>query len=319
MSKNDNEKKLKELEELENNSKKQSVDENYLHEENIQSVNANIIDGYKVLERCDLPQNGLLYPETWNFAYRCPTTKEVANFSTISEGDQPAIIAAVEDLIRKCVVIFDSESNNQISAGQINDAHRTFFILLIRDFYLPGSPISYDEMCTLHKEQISITLGAHNLKYGEIPEKLLNAFDGRKFSLSMPNIDEPIDFLLPTIEITGRIFKYVVNVYRSNQKDRENKDDKIVYDKQFLLIAPYLYIRGNETVKELIQKFKKIQDNDDLFKAYLDIATKLKLDNLDYTETTCPVCGSLEETQIRFPGGWKSMFINKKDSTGYFN
>jgi len=322
---NKKDKDLEALNELENNSKQSTNEENSLDKETqvtkeyFENKKASIIDGFKILERIDMPQEGILYPENWNFAYRCPTSKEVANFSTIDENDKPAIVAAVEDLIRKCFVIFDSESNNQISSGQINDAHRTFFLLLLRDFYLPGSPITYDTICSLHKEQIPIILNAFKLKYNELNQKLINSFDGRKFSLNMPKVDEPIEFLIPTIEITGRIFKYVVNVYRNSQNDRENKDDKLVYDKQFLLVAPYLYERGNESVKELIQKFKKLQEDDNRFKAYIQIINKLKLDNLDFIETVCPVCGSLEETQIRFPGGWKGMFIDKEDTTGYFD
>jgi len=324
MNKKDNdEKELKALSELENNSKQSTIDneslDSIMTKENVQKVNANIVDGFKILERIDMPQEGILYPETWNFAYRCPTSKEVANFSTIDENDKPAIVAAIEDLIRKCFVIFDSETNNQISSGQINDAHRTFFLLLLREFYLPGSPITYDTICSIHKEQIGIELNAFKLLFKELNKNLINSFDGRKFSLKMPKVEEPIEFLIPTIEISGRIFKYVVNVYRNSQNDRENKEDKIVYDKQFLLVAPYLYERGNESVKELIQKFKKLQEDDLRFKAYLEIINKLKLDNLDYIETVCPICGSLEETQIRFPGGWKSMFVSKEDTTGYFD
>ncbi len=315
-----NNKKLEALENLENASKNNSVENNdFITQPNIEKENANLVDGYKVLERCDIPNEGVLYPESWSFAYRCPTAKEVANFSTISENDQPAIVTAVEDLIRKCFVIFDTDTNRQISSGQIIDAHRTFFLLLLREFYLPGEPISFESMCTLHKGQIPIYIKSSNLLYNDINENLLRDYDGRKFSLKMPEIEEPIEFLIPTIEITSRIFKHIVYVYRNNQNDKENKDDKIVYDKQFLLIAPYLYIRGNESIKELIQKFKEIQKNDELFKAYLNIALKMKLDNLDYIETICPECGSLEETPIRFPGGWKNMFINKKDSSGYFN
>ena len=312
--------KLKNLEALENSAKLIETPESsdaYLYTENKNS-DKSIVDGYKILEREDMPQGGILYPESWNFAYRCPTSKEVANFSTITEGDQPSIVAAVEDLIRKCVVILNSDNGQQVSSGQINDAHRIFFLLLLRDFYLPGSPMLIETVCSMHKGQINIPLNAQTLIYPELSGKLLEAFDGRKFSLKMPNVEENIEFLIPTIEITARIFRFIVKIYRDSQKDKENKDDKIAYDKNFLLIAPYLYIRGNETVKEIIQKFKKIQEDDNKFKAYLEIVSKIKLDNLDYIETTCPECDSLEENQIRFPGGWKKFFIGN-DTTGYFN
>ena len=279
----------------------------------------NLLDGYKVIDNYDLPQTGELYPESWKFAYRCPTAKEVANFSTINDQDQPAIIAAIEDLVKKCVVIYDIEKDQQINSGHINDAHRIFFALKLREEYLPQSPLEYTSMCLLCKESYMVDLKANKLQYSTLSQKLIDAFDGRMFTLEMPGVEEPIKFLIPTIEVTSKIFKYIVKVYRDSQNDREKKEDRIVYDKQFLLLAPFLYEKGTESIKELTNKFQKIQKDEARFKAYLDIANKLKLDHLDSIETECPHCKSLEETQIRFPGGWKNMFVGTKDTTGYFD
>ncbi len=281
----------------------------------------NSLDGYKKLDRALLPQKGIFYPEGWEFAYRCPTAKEVANFSTLNEQDKPAIMSAIEDLIRKCVVIYDTELESQVSAGQILDSHRVFFILLLREFYLPGSPISYiGGMCSHDKEILTTTLSYGNLIYPEATEKLLAAFDGRLFSLNIN--DNIIKFLAPTINLTSKIFKHIVKIFKASQNDANNQKqddlDKLVYDKNFLLIAPYLFEYETDTMRDISKKFEKIQTNSELFKAYLEIATKIKLDNFDYVETNCPVCGSSEETQIRFPGGWKTMFISNKDTSGYF-
>jgi hypothetical protein len=314
--------KIKALEQLENqqetnieatsdivdNDKKNIISEN----------KPNLLEGYKILEKEDMPQQGVLYPESWKFAYRCPISKEVANFSALNEQDKPGIIMAVEDLIRKCVVIYDVDKDIQINSGYIIDAHRTFFLLLLRDFYLPGNPIKYTGVCTLEREPMDIILTANKLIYPELSEKLINAYDGRKFALKMDGIEEPIEFLAPTIEITSRIFKYIVKVFKDTQNDNEKKDDKVVYDKNFLLLAPYLYTKGTETIKDITNKFNKIQKDDKLFGAYLEIINKLNLDNLEYIEEKCPKCGSVEENLIKFPGGWKKMFIGSKDSTGYF-
>jgi len=280
----------------------------------------NMLDGYKILENYDLPQQGKLYPDAWTFAYRCPEAKEVANFSTINEQDQPAIIIAIEDLIRRCVVIYDTDRNRKVSTGEICDCHRTYFLLKLREFYLPESPIQYPGVCSLCHEPKEIQLFADLFEYDDISVKLLEAFDGRKFSLNMPGVEEPIEFLVPTIELSTRIFKYLVRAYRENSSDRETKNaDKIVYDKQFLLMAPYLYETGKESIKELGVKYKTIQKDENLFKAYLEIVTKLKLDNSEFVNSKCEACGSEEEAQIRFPGGWKNMFVSKKSTSGYFD
>ena len=279
----------------------------------------NMTDGWNVIDRDTMPQGGVLYPESWQFAYRCPTAKEVANFSTINEQDQPGIIVAVEDLIRKCVIIYDQESGKQISTGELCDAHRMFFLLLIRDFYLPGKKISYSGFCQTCHEQFTAELDAYKLIYPSINDKLLSAYDGRTFTLDM-GLDKPIIFRVPTLETTGRIFKYITKIYRNTaQGGDEKKNDNIVFDKQFLLVAPFLYVTGKETVRDLTLKYKTIQRNDELFKAYLEIVNRLKLDNEEYFDEICPSCGSEEETQIKFPGGWKKLFMSTKDTTGYFD
>lgn len=279
----------------------------------------NMTDGWTVIDRSIMPQGGVLYPESWQFAYRCPTAKEVANFSTINEQDQPGIVVAVEDLIRKCVVIYDQDNGRQISTGELCDAHRMFFLLLIRDYYLPGKKITYNGFCQTCHEQFQAELDAYKLIYPEINDKLLGAYDGRTFTLEM-GLEKPIIFRVPTLETTGRIFKYITKIYRNNaQGGEEKKNDNIVFDKQFLLIAPYLYVTGKETIRDLTLKYKTIQRNDGMFKAYLEIVNRLKLDNEEYFEEVCPSCGSEEETQIKFPGGWKKLFISTKDTTGYFD
>ena len=55
------------------------------------------IDGYRIVEREKLPFGGRLYPNSWNFAFRCPTSKEVANFSTIDEQNPSVIQTTVTD------------------------------------------------------------------------------------------------------------------------------------------------------------------------------------------------------------------------------
>lgn len=285
----------------------------------IEEERPNKLDGYIVIDREDLPQEGVLYPESWQFAYRCPTAKEVANFSTINEQDQTSVVQAIEDIIRKCVIIFDSAAQRQVSVGEICDAHRLYFLLLIRDYYLPGKNITLDAFCSQCQNIHQITLTANSLVYNMPNDKLLDAFDGRLFTLDM-GLEKPIVFRIPTLETAGRLYRYITKIARNNQQGVDNKkNDKIVYDKQFLLMAPYLYETGRETVRDLSLKYKAIQKNNELFSAYLEIVNRIKLENEEYFEYVCPECESEEEAQIKFPGGWKKLFVPNRDTTGYFD
>ena len=301
------------------NPNKNPISDDERSAQEVENERPNKLDGYIVIDREDLPQNGVLYPESWMFAYRCPTAKEVANFSTINEQDQTSIVQAVEDIIRKCVIIFDSASQRQVSVGEICDAHRIYFLLLIRDYYLPGKNIVIDAYCSQCRNMHQIVLNAQSLVYNMPNDKLLGAYDGRVFTLDM-GLEKPIVFRIPTLETAGRLYRYITKIARNQQQGQENKkQDNIIYDKQFLLMAPYLYETGKETVRDLTFKYKAIQKNNQLFAIYLEIINRIKLENEEYFDYVCPECESEEEAQIKFPGGWKKLFISNRDTSGYFD
>lgn len=312
--------KLQELQTLENQAKGNIPPTPEISSEINDSENPNIFDGYIPVTQSELPQEGALYPESWKFAHRCPTAKEVATFSTLQENDHPGILAAVEDLIRKCVVVYDTNIGKQISSGEINDCHRTYFLLRLRDHYLPGTPIEYERIDGFCKETTMTKITAQSLKFADLSEKLLENFDGRTFTLPYPELEEPIVFLLPTIEISSRIFKYIVRVAQEKEKTGETKglEEKLIYDKKFLLLAPYLYIEGNESMKVIGQRYKALEKDLPRYKRYVEIATQIKWDNLDEVDSKCDKCGAVESAQLRFPGGWKNMFTDKSNTAGYY-
>lgn len=289
-----------------------------IRQEQSNSEQPNLMDGYVRVDKDSMPHGGRLYPDSWEFAYRCPTAKEVAAFSTVIETDQPAIVSVTEDLIRKCVIIFDTARQQTISTGHLNDSDRTYFLLLLRDQYLPNNPIRINTICQTCKETFEAELSASTLQYRELKERLIESFDGRNFELSMPS-GNTIKFHMTTLDISSRIFKFIVKAYRNNNnQDKKSEVDNIAFDKTFLLLAPYLFKSGSESIKEIVSTYKFVKKNEALFKDYLEIATFIKLDNLDTFESVCPHCGSLEETQVTFPGGIKNLFTGSASASGYF-
>jgi len=327
MAKESTEEKLKALQEIENKAKginienieeKQDFSEDFQNETKIHKLDnrdylndyklPEAIDGYRVINNEDLPFNGKLYPYTWRFAYRCPTSLEVANFSTINEQDMPAIQTAVEELIKRCFIILDSNSNNQVSCEEINDGDRLFFFLKLREFYLHDKPISYVVLNIANNEPVTVNLTSNHLQFPELKDKLLSYFDGRTFEIPV-NEETTIKFLIPNFKISSRIFKYMVKTYQEIQKEDSNANKTVEsFDKQFLLFAPYLYETGSETVENLKLKFKNIQKNDILYKAYINLVNKIKLSNLE--KIVYSYKESEEEALIKFPGGWKNMFVD---------
>ena len=269
-----------------------------------------IVDGYKILDKSILSNNGKLYPDSWQFAYRCPTADEIANFSTVNEKDQPSVFAAVEDLICKCVTIVDVQNDMEISPKQINDGDRLMFMLLLREFYIPNVFISYNTMCPYCKDPVEVRLVPTALRYKKLTDEMLSYFDGRVFRIPADAFQTSRDivFHIPTLEIAGKVFQYLLKTYRDTMSD--NSRDKEAFMKQFLLVAPFLFEDSKETMEMLKQKFKQIRMDGNLLNAYVTLANQLKLDNLE-TITYVHDCGSEEEAEIRFPGGWKDFFVDK--------
>jgi hypothetical protein len=286
-----------------------------------QNPNVNQLDGYIKVERYDLPQHGILYPPTWEFAYKCPTAGDVAIFSTLHEQDQPAIMSAIDDIIRKNVYVYDSSDDRLVSSGEICDAHKVYFLLRLREFYLSNYPIKIDTICETCHEPYQEDMTSASLLYDDIPEKLLSAYDGRTFTLTFKTLQEPIIIRIPTLDTTSKIFKHIVRVYRDKDKERKGastKTNKIFYDKKFLLLAPYLFETGTETINDVVVKFNDISKNDELFRRYNDFITRVHLENNQDIDSTCKHCGSLEEAQIKFPS-WNKLFINDEDDSGYYD
>lgn len=288
----------------------------YNPQESIKSVSNSAVDGYIVIHRDLLPNGGIFYPLGWGFAVRAPLTKEVAAFSTLQNQDTPGVISAVEDLIRKCVKIYDVDYDREISSGEINDGDKLFFLLYIRSSYIPEDNITFPSICGLCHEKFETILTYKNLKYHEPSLALIDAYDGRSFHL---NMGVKISFRMPTIKNTSRIMKYLTNVYKDEQSGKPRPTDKAAYDKTFQLLVPFLLETGDESVKELMNKYNNICKNEDLLKAYLQIVNKIKIDNLEEIEGVCPHCESIESNEIRLPS-WSKLFIAEVGSgTDYFN
>ena len=287
-----------------------------------------VIDGYRKVDKSEMPFGGKLYPVNWDFYYRCPTTKEVANFSTINQEDKTAIIKGVSALITKCFTIFNSDTEREIKSEQINDGERLFFFLLLREYYLNDAPIQYNIVDEENSEDgvLKVNFFASSLIYEDLKPGLLKLFDGRLFKFKYSN-DEDLDdngeikFLIPTLKTTSRIIKYMEVLHKKvsdTNKDGISKED---FNKQFMLFAPFLYETGTESVDFLRKKFITLQKNDVKYKKLNSIVSQLqgKLTNL---ETIKYIVGDDKDNSevclMKFPGGWKNMFVDNTEFSDVF-
>ena len=307
-------------EEQEEQVQEEVVEEAPSYEEPENVKKPNIVDGWAHIERADMPHGGKLYPPTWEFLYRCPTAKEVVTFSTLENDDTPNVYIAVEDLIKKCVKIYDTDLQKEVASTEINDSDRVFFMIKLREFYIADEKqsLKLHHVCQSCFEEFETELHPHHLIYDEPSEALLEDFDGRVFRLDMGQM---VEFRIPTISTTGRFFRHMVQVIRDNQRgpsEQSRRDAKIFYDKTFLKIAPFLFVTGRESVKEIIAKYKMIEKNDDLISAYMEIIDSLNIANKEYIRAKCPKCEVEDTVELSFPS-WRNYFKKFRDKKGYFN
>ena len=297
------EQKLEALKQLQDNT--DNINTEVVGETKQQST---MTDLYKKIDKSDLPFNGMLYPENWQIAYRVPTPDEIADFSTVNEDDQAGIVNAISELVRKCYII--------------NDGEKMFFFLKLRESYLEdNAPIKYSVINQTYNETVEISFTSASLEYPELTEKLIESFDGRKFSLKMPRIETPIQFYIPTVNLSQKIFKYILATYKEidnaqNGKKSKNSGDKGSIDKKFLLILPYLFETGEENIQSLKMKYIGIKKNPELYKAYITIANSLNLTN--YDKITYTYKESEEEALIKFPMGWRKIFDDTESLSELF-
>lgn len=286
------------------------------------SETPNSLDGWVRINKAIIPYEGSLYPDSWQFAYRSPDVKEVARFSAINESDPQAalkIFQSMDDLIKKCIKIYDTYNEVEINTGNINKSDKIFFFLFLRDAYLPGQPIKYESICTSCDQSYNVSFKSDMLMFPEIDEKILSIFDGRCFSFKLKDTGEVIKVHMPTISLYDKIVQPAKKVRKDQMESGQSKNtnSRIINDTVFQDISLYLYEDGTESFNDIINKFKKVYNNPTLLEIYRSLGDILKFDNLATLESTCEHCGSLEVSQLQFPGGIRKIF--SKDIMGKFD
>lgn len=310
-------------ERIDNNLEETQETQEYIEPTPSKKERFNEIDGWRLLEADELPYKGVFMPAEWNLFYKCPEVGDVANFATIDENDRQKIMKAVSDLVRKCFKIVNNETEKEVSTKEINSGEKLFYFLRLREFYLNDKPIVFQTFSAELEKIVEVNFVSDSLVFDEPKQKLLECFDGRHFNFKMPDSKEVIRFMIPTLGIEEKIFNYMIGTYKKLQKDENNKKDLDAYNKQFLLFAPYLFETGTEIVETLKAKFNNIKRNEALYKYYLEIILQLTplLSNKDYIKfmvTDEDDNEIMEESLMRFPGGWRKMFVNTESSSDLF-
>ncbi len=257
-------------------------------------------NGYKNIPLESLPSKGLFYPDGMKIGIRAASVSEIRSWSAVDENDYISIDEGINTILEKCTLVRIPGNNlYKTSYLDLSDVDRLFILFAIREYtFINGENKIYYTADDGEK----IEIRKENLKYFEIPEKLMKHYNSEKkcFVFRPKGEDEDIHFYIPTIGVTQKIKKIVL--------DKQKKGETI--DTAFVKFAPFIF-QHYRFIDE--QKFKKAQQESlkwslkkiSLYTTIIDmIANTIQEPKLKINHG-----GRELEVPLQFQGGIRSLFL----------
>lgn len=276
---------------------------------------------YEWLDKSELPHKHF-YPENWDFYIRQPKTTDVAIFSTIPENDYFKIMSAVIALVRKNIIIFNSETNQQISTERIKSCHKMFLFIKLRNLYMKDIKTNTPAKIKLPiysleiEEAIEIEFDEYSLMYNELSDEALTYLNAEKTGFNFDENWGAVDnTFIPIIDfgMETKIINFITNSYKKMQNAETKKKDFDSFDKTFLAFVSYLFDTPNDSIESLKTKFKRITEDEQLYQFYNEMVTNFKLGERDNIKYIVEREGEqiVGETQMKFPNGYTTLFTRE--------
>lgn len=275
---------------------------------------------YEHLDKTELPHK-ILYPENWELFYKKPTVDDVAVFSTIPENDYFKIMLATIQLIRKCMLIIDSETQKLVSTERIKSCHKMFLFLKLRTEYMTDSKgntsdIMYPIFSPELEEAITVKFNEYSLIYDELSDDVVAILNEERTGFIFDEsfgYDEPIYIPITDFGMEIKIINHITNSHKKMQKTDAKKKDFDSFDKKFLAFLPYLFEKSTDTIDGLKNKYKLLMENESKYQAYLELVTNFKIGEKDNIKYVVEREGEtiVGETPMKFPNGYNGLFIRE--------
>lgn len=269
--------------------------------------------GWYGINRQELPYQGKLYPQDWNFEIKSATGKEIAYFSTIDSDDPISVMDGMNYIIRNCVRI--TSNNGPVNPNKIYEIDRIFFILKVRDLTMPEreNGLYINEKCPFRcsdtENQIELT--SSSIVYKELSDfakKYIDPVLGG-FTVKTKLLGD-IHFTPSTIESAEAYKEYFVNL------PQENRDTKFGVRFQYYISDEMLANAKTPdiAIKEAYQKFYDLSQEPKKFAIYMKIEQEIQPGIEDQIKYICPTCKKEVRTALRFPNGIQNIFLSSNIS-----
>ena len=264
--------------------------------------------GWIPIDRSEMGDRTLFYPETWEFYIRPATVQAIKNWTSIDEERPDVLNNVFNDIIKTCVKI-DTRDSQGAGWAQINSWDRFWFVLKVREYtyFNNQNQIEFTDACSACDEDIEYKLSSEGLFYEFPDDDLIEKYwDGEKWEIDPQEYDvdhEVVYLYTPKLGKDEVIIDWASNKVRNKQK----LDETFIKFLIWLLPKP---IKDSQLLERQIQKIYKEYKSWDInmFTFMNDVINNITINPSEQLKTKCPYCGQEATSTVQFPNGIKVLF-----------
>ena len=131
--------------------------------------NADVRDGWQIVDRRLFGERNIYYPQDWEFRVRPATVEAIRNWSTIDDENANVVDDVFNEIIKSCFSI--KTPQGLLPWGNLRSWDRFFILLLIRQytFQTGDSKFEYTEDCPECDNPVTFVLNSTTLQY-DLPD-----------------------------------------------------------------------------------------------------------------------------------------------------
>lgn len=273
------------------------------------------ISGWVNIDRSELSERGVFYPDNWDFFIRPATVEAIKAWSVVDDTNPNVVDNALNDVLKQCVKIMAGPV--RISWNKLAGWDRFWFVLKVREltFVKGESKIEFTEPCDSCGEEITYTLDAGSLIYdAPADEDIKESYDqetrewhvaGEDYGDTTGELGD-MTFYIPTIEKDIMTKEWLIKKVQAKES----------FDEVFLKYLPWLLAktpRDSDMFAHQVAKiFKDYKSwSTDKFTFINSVIDSITVTPSQSLKAVCPSCGEAAVSSIKFPAGIRSLFTVK--------
>lgn len=274
--------------------------------------NADIRDGWQVMDRSLFGERDIYYPADWEFRIKPATVEAIRNWSTIDDENPNVVDDVFNEIIKSCLQI--KTAHGLLPWGNLRSWDRFFILLLVRQytFSVGETLLKYNEECPECENDVEFILDSTSLRYDLPDPEIMHYYDQASCTWMIDPTEydvegDPITLYLPTLEKEANIKAWIIDRLQNKKK----------VDNVFIKFLPWMANKiskdlsiASRQIKELEMKFKSFDT--EMFTLMNDIINNVMVMPSTKLITTCPTCGEEVSANIRFPNGVSELFNIKR-------